>query len=423
MTRDPFDQACSSIEQALAGTTRQDILADLARSPDLRANLLRLRACMQSHVWRAGGTTIDLERPITWLDRKTRQEGLHAMHDWDGVADHVNPDMIAVDVLNYIVELRGDEPTDALVLAILLDYYFMYLLALLSLRLWDDGEADARLDRLGALLGLLQGTGGSGQRFAADGETLILIATSHYELDEHGYDLLLERTRTLSWAHQVRVAIGHAPCLGSHLRFGFEATYGRDTVNMRNDNVADYPWLVFSLATLMREYEQMREAGIGGLDRDVIVEALLNGLTPDARAFVGAAPGFLAPWQPEIERFRGGFRRHAGDLLADFERFRPALDRYSPMSFFFNFSHNVLKGTVIDALLASKPWTLAINDLVTGIDRDQPMSAARERLARTLMAYARANPHKIRGRLTPVIVYDPPAGRQAFSVTMQKLRA
>jgi hypothetical protein len=38
------------------------------------------------------------------------------------------------------------------------------------------------------------------------------------------------------------------------------------------------------------------------------------------------------------------------------------------------------------------------------------------------MAYARANPHKIRGKLMPVIVYDPQAGRQAFSVTMRKLK-
>ena len=47
--------------------------------------------------------------------------------------------------------------------------------------------------------------------------------------------------------------------MGSHLRFGFEATYGRDTVVMRDDNVADYPWLCFALATLMREYARCRE--------------------------------------------------------------------------------------------------------------------------------------------------------------------
>ena len=57
------------------------------------------------------------------------------------------------------------------------------------------------------------------------------------------------------------MALGHAASMGSHLRFGFEATYARDTVIMRNDNVTDYPWLSFSLATLMREYSRMRDEG------------------------------------------------------------------------------------------------------------------------------------------------------------------
>jgi len=38
------------------------------------------------------------------------------------------------------------------------------------------------------------------------------------------------------------------------------------------------------------------------------------------------------------------------------------------------------------------------------------------------MGYARANPHKIRGRLMPVIVYDPAAGRRAFCMTLRKLK-
>ena len=33
------------------------------------------------------------------------------MHDWDGIADHVNPDMIAIDVLHYIADIRGAEPS------------------------------------------------------------------------------------------------------------------------------------------------------------------------------------------------------------------------------------------------------------------------------------------------------------------------
>jgi hypothetical protein len=418
----PFSHACSLVQTVLAGTVRQEILAGVTTSSDLGRDLLRLRESMATHVWRTGTRTINLHNAITALDTATRREGLHAMHDWDGIADHVNPDMIAIDVLNYIADIRGGEPSNPAVLSILLDYYFMYVLALLSLRVWDDGDADENLDRLEVLLQSLQSEHGSGQRFAADAETLILIATSHYELKEDGYHLLLERTRTLSPAHQARIAIGHAPCLSSHLRFGFEATYGRDTVNMRNDNIADYPWLCFSLATLMREYVRMREQGIDGEERAIVVEALLNGLTPDARAFVGGAPGFLSKWEPELAEFRRRFMQFLPDLLAEFERFRPMPDTYSPMSFFFNFSHNVLKGTVIDALLAGAPWHLTINDLTTSIDRGASRAKEKEALARTLMGYARANPHNIRGRLTPVIVYDAQAGRQAFAVTLRKLQ-
>jgi hypothetical protein len=417
-----FQRACNLIEQALAGGTRQQILNDVSQSPLLGPNLLRLRERMQSHAWRAGGTSIDLRKTVQQYDTRTRAEGLHAMHDWDGIADHVNPDMIAIDVLNYIADNRGDEPHQPLVLAILLDYYFMYLLALLALRLWDEGDGDENLERLGKLLDLLQGEDGSGQRFANDAATLILIATSHYELDERGYGLLLQRTRTLNHAHQTAVALGHAPCLGSHLRFGFEATYGRDTVNMRNDNIADYPWLCFSLSTLMREYMRLRKRNADLTELEPVVEAMLNGLTPDARAFVGSAPSFLSPLAGELAEFREGFKRYETDLLEAFETFRPTPQSYSPLSFFFNFSHNVLKGTVIDALLANDVWKVTLNDLVTVRENPTTQGQSKEALARTLMAYARANPQQIRGKLTPVIVYDPQAGRQAHAVTLRKLK-
>jgi hypothetical protein len=277
------------------------------------------------------------------------------------------------------------------------------------------------------LLDDLQGPSGSGQRFAANAETLLLLGTSHFEIDERGYDTLLAKVKTLDRPHQINVALGHAASMGSHLRFGFEATYARDTVIMRNDNVTDYPWLSFSLATLMREYSRDEGAGgpvpsgVEGPDRDAICEAILNGLSPDARAFVRDAPAAPSPYESERAEFCDLFRRHEQALLGEFERFRPSTATYSPLSFFFNFSHNVVKGAVVDALLRGKPSALTLNDMLTGISRGAEEHADKEALATTLMGYARANPHRIRGRLMPVIVYDPAAGRRAFSVTMQKL--
>jgi hypothetical protein len=327
-----------------------------------------------------------------------------------------------VDVLDYLVRERGDAPAAPVVLAVLLDYYFMHILALVALRIWDEGDADRNLERMDGLLADLQGPSGSGQKFAADAETLILIATSHFELAEWGYARLLARARRLNRGHQVGMALGHAASMGSHLRFGFEATYGRDTVKTRDDNVADYPWLCFALSTLIREYVRLRDEGVDDRGRRALVEALLNGLTPDARAFVGTRPpASLSEVEAERSEFRDLFYSHRDALLQEFDAVRPTEQRYSPLSFFFNFSHNVVKGAVVDALFRAQPWGLTLNDLLNGEPRDEPAGASREALATTLMGYARRNPNRIRGRLMPVIVYDPNAGRQAYSVAIAKL--
>ena len=418
-----FNDACSLIEQALDGSWRRRIVDDVAGSRDLRTALVRLRDSMRSNAWKSGAEDINLGRIVRAFDGMTRRDGFHVLHDWDGIADRVNEDTIPVDVLNYVVEQRGSSTADPVVLAILLDYYFLHLLALLSLRVWDEGDADANLDRLGHLLALLQGADGSGQPFAGNPETLLLLGTSHYEIDERGYDKLLDKVRTLNQPHQTLVAMGHAASMGSHLRFGFEATYARDTVVMRDDNVTDYPWLCFSLAALMRDYERIRVEGATGAGLDAVAEAIVNGLSPDARAFVRRTPPATpSPFEAERQQFAELFRARQDELVQAFERFRPSTAAYSPLAFFFNFSHNVVKGEVVDALLRGEPWRLTLNDMLTSLSTGDEENAAKETLAKTLMGYARANPHRIRGRLMPVIVYDPAAGRRAFSIAMQKIK-
>jgi len=420
-----FADACTLVEAALAGDARARLVADLARSKPFARALGRLREHLRANPFDAF---------LPAFDHRTRQEGFHALHDWDGKAETVLGDTIPVDVLDYVARMRGGDDTDSGSLAILLDYYYLHVLSLLALRAWDEGDPDANLDRVGALLALLQGTGGSGQPFAADAATLILIATSHYEAVERGYDRLLRRVRTLNRDHQRAIALGHASSMGCHLRFGFEATYRRDTVSMRDDNVADYPWLCYALATLMREYGERAAAGCAGAPDDPLVQALANGLSADARAFVGAPPGSLAGAESDRLAFLDAFAAHRAGILDAFDRQRPAEGGYSPLFLFFNFSHNVLKGTIVDAALRGEPWPVSFNDLVTGVvprpahgasgnpavERHEA-DVARERLARTLMEYARAHPDRINGEPTPVIVYDPRAGLRAFRVMMEKL--
>jgi len=417
-----FEIGCSVLESALTGSTRRDLIDDLSSEATLDASLQRLRAGLRANVLNAGGRHVSLERIVNIFDRETRQEGFHALHDWDGRADRVGDDTIAVDVLNYVARMRAADPADRTAVAIVIDYYLINILALFSLRIWDEGDADRNLDRVGQLLALLQGPEGSGQMFVRNAETLILIATSHFEVQERGYDRLLDRVRQLNASHQVRIAMGHAASMGSHLRFGFEATYARDTIVMRDDNIADYPWLCYALSVVMNEYARFHSARIEGSERAAVVESLLNGLSADARAFVGQAPTSMAKCSGDLTRFRDAYFAHQSDLLQEFEPFRPTDARYSPLSFFFNFSHNVLKGTIVDALLRSDPWRLTFDDLLTGDSHDEAVSEQKTLLATTLMTYARLNPDRIRGQLMPVIVYDALAGRQAFGTTMRRLR-
>ena len=426
-----FEHACQLVGAALRGSARQDIVADAARARNLGAALLRLRDSMRANEFKASAHPVFLDRMIRTYDGRTRAEGFHVLHDWDGVSQQVNPDIIPVDVLHFLIEQRGQEPATTIELAILLDYYLAHVLQLLTLRIWDDGDADRNLDVVNELLDELQGPNGSGQRFAADAETLLLIGTSHYELDESGFVTLLAKTRTLNAAHQFRIGLGHAASMGCHLRFGFEAQCGRDTVALRDDNIADYPWLCFALAAVMREYDRRQAeapaasaeaaAGPSVPELAVIEEALLNGLTPDARAFIGVPPAVLSQSAADRAQFLELFTKHKPSLLAAFEGHRPTDTAYSPLSFFFNFSHNVVKGTVVDALLWGEAWDLGLNDLLSATPRAGIEDGSQQLLAATLMGYARANPDRIRGQLMPVIVYDPQAGRRAYAIAMDKL--
>jgi hypothetical protein len=411
------------VKSALEGSARRDIVDDFASGATLGVALKALGEAMRANEFRARGHQIFLDRAVRAYDGRTRADGFHILHDWDGIALQSNPDIIPFDVLQFIAGQRGADPPGRLELAILLDYYFIHVLALLTMRVWDEGDPDENLARIDALLNHLQGPNGSGQLFAADAATLMLIGTSHYEPEEWGYDKLLARVRTLNARHQFEIGLAHAQSMGCHLRFGFEAQCGRDTLALRDDNLADYPWLCFALAAVMDEYSRLADEKSDTRERSVIEEALLNGLTPDARAFVGVPPPSLARSESDRARFADGFSRHKTALLDAFKNHRPVETRYSPLSFFFNFSHNVVKGTVIDALLWGEAWDVTLNDLLTGIPRAGLEEGSQQLLATTLMAYARSNPDRIRGRLMPVIVYDPQAGRRAYTVAIEKLSA
>jgi len=417
-----FASTCAQLESVLSGDARRQILEGLTGRGEFSKALLQLRRQMRAHVFRAGGRDIDLSALVRTIDLGTRADGFNVLHDWDGMAERFNDDIIPVDVLMFLNRKRGTGPVDPVSLAILLDYYFFYLLVVLSIRVWDEGDANQNLDQIDRLLEHLHGPGGSGQLFVGNAVTLMIIAFSSYQPEEWAYFQLLERARTLGRSHRTALAAAISTIMGCHLRFGFQATYGLDMGLMRADNSVDYAWLSFGLADLMEEYGRLTQDGVAGVERQRVAEAILNGLCCDVGSYFGERPPVMAPFQTDRARILELFREYGPGLEEDWKRHHPADHDYSPLAFRYNFPHNVLKGTVVDALLWGEPWPLTLNDLLTDEPLDRPEVRPRLMLARTLMRQARIAPSRIRGKLLPVIVYDVESGAETLAETLQAIR-
>ncbi|MEO5763493.1 MAG: hypothetical protein ABIR28_14410 [Vicinamibacteria bacterium] len=414
-TAKSFQQAAHSLETALTGSVRQRIVVEVLKSRSFDRSVRHLREGMRNHRFEGGGEALFSGTWAKHLDHMTRAEGFHILNDWDGKADRFCDDTIPVEVASFIERVAdpADEAGRRNGLAILLDYYFLHLLALLAMRVWDDDAPSASLDRVDQLLRSLQGAGGSGQKFARDAGTLILIATSHFEPDVTAYERLLAKVRRLDQRHRLNIALTHAAILGSHLRFGLEVTCAGSVAALRDDNVPDYPWLCEAVATLLESAEH-----------DDVDEALLIALSADPEALLSPAPpAALDSVLVRRAQVREVFLRRRDALLQAFQSLQRTEGVYSPLAFTFNFPHNLVKGITVDAVLRGSPWALGLDDLLISGVGSPDIDAQRSLLAGRLMAYAIASPDTIRGQPHPAIVYDPRAGAETFERTMARLRA
>ena len=304
------DDACAVLETVLAGPARGEMLDWALERRSFGTAVKRLRSSMKTHVLRPAAGPLSLRDMIFQLDNRTREEGLHVFHAWEFADHRFSKDNLPTLMLDHCSSFGPAVLKTRASLAILLDYYFLHVLALCAVRAWDGGDAIATLDRVTRLVGHLQGPWGSGQRFVENAETLLVLAVSHYHPEEQGYEGLIERVQGLTEAHQLRFTLIASAVLGSHLRWGLALMYKRDLGRLREDNVADYPWLLFCLVTLMREYARLNEAGIDGAVRENVVDGLLNGLTPDPWAFVDEAPPALADHTAERAELYGLLSRY-----------------------------------------------------------------------------------------------------------------
>ena len=407
---------------------------------------------MRAHVFRGRFAPLVLDGFVRDFDLRTRKEGFHVLHSWNHREHHFTRENTPVLMLDRFAKEWSAARATPRVQALLLDHYFFYVLAVMAMRAWDEGDPNENLDRVTGLLRHLQGPHGSGHQFVARAETLLLMAISHFHPDESAYPRLLEKIRTLDRAHRVHFALAEAAILGSHLRWGFAVLYRRDLGRMRSDNVGDYPWLLFSVATLMEEYVRLREEDGGAERRIRVLESLIDGLTPDPWAFTGAPPEALRSYDEEHAGFREAFAEHRDDLLEEFARLRPGKEAYSPLSYHCNFPHNAIMAKVSIQLADENAPNLPMDAMFTRADAWRPVASEAadaaegsqpsagndgsraqaaefvsanhpEALARYLMAYSGASPERLGRRGARLIIYDPNVGLRYYKMALQAMRS
>lgn len=403
-------EGCEVVARVLEADVRRELIESVADSDGLAPSLARLRRAMRSHAFapdRAHGLT----RVVQSLDQRTKAEGFHVLESWDFVAHKFADDITPILMLERCTFTGDGRPDDETVLSILLDQYFLSVLGLLVARAWDDPNPNGVFDDVTRLLGML---GESSHRFVDNAATLLILAVSHYHPRETAYDVLIERIATLDDDHRLQFSLACAPVLSGHFRWGLRFMYGRDFGRLRDDNVVDYPWLLFAVRTLVEAYCRTDEHSAR---RPAILEGLLSGVSADPRAFTDKAPKCFQGRERDHEYIRGALCAKKDELLRDLTNVRPALKSYSPLGFEVNFLCNAHTAMVATALKrpGSQP---SLDTLLAPGKLTSERGLALEAYAKALMDYASGG----RANGTPaLIVYDPHDAQHAYNLTLQVL--
>lgn len=410
------------LDAMLNGAVRGQIIHGVRSRGDVSDWMARLRSAMSDHRFIAGDRRFDLAHAVRRLDVRTRKDGFRVLHSWNHRTHDFTDDVVPVLLIDFFLRAGPEDPDGGIVLAILLDYYFLHLLALCAMRAWDADDPDAALARVQDLLEALQGDDGSGHHFVGDAETLLIYALSQFHPEEQAYERIIARVAELGDDRRLAFARVSASVLSAHLRWGFWLMYGRDVVRMRADNVGDYPWLLESVLTLLHGWVDAAETGAPEEVRADIAEALLQGLAADPWAFTGSRPPALAGHTRACDEVQELLRSHGQRLLEDLERHRPTKTEYAPLAFHFNFPHNALIAVVTLALLEGRPQPLPLNALFTRESDDLPGGETQEGLARTLMAFSQGSPDRLGHRGAVLVAYDPLSAMRSYSMTTKALR-
>ena len=418
-----FGSVYTILESLLSGPFRKQFIDELMGTEKFSKATKILRTSLSSHTFETSGSIFSLGNVVKILDDRTKADGFEVFHSWDHSDHTFSSDNTPVLMVDHFTGTGLKSQDERSCLSLLLDIYFFHVLALCSVRVWDDDRPQDNFDKLTKLLEWLQGPGGCGHQFIGNAETLLIIAISQYHPSDQAYDALIERIWALDTKRRVRFSRVSVAVLGGHLRWGLRAMYDRDVVRMRADNAGDYPWLLYSLTTLMEEYVRLQQLGIESQYRQEIVKAMLNGLTPDPWAFFQTPPpSSLAPYIDKHHVLQQLFVEHGEGLAEEFTTCQSNLEGYSSLAFHFNFPHNILNALLIVCLSEGSIESLSLNDLLTDKNLDPHKTDRLNEVVSKLMSFSGSSLDRVGPKGTKLIIYDPQVALAHCSMVLSTMK-
>jgi hypothetical protein len=280
----------------------------------------------------------------------------------------------------------------------LFNLYVVRWLALLAMRLWDDGPegASGRLEQVQAVLGQLWKTSPADQPvLVRDARWLVPVAQSPTTDDLAPYFRVAEKVAG-SLPEEDRIEIHKAAVVmaGGHLRsqlrhFNMQGAPLGDhalLLNTRRSNALDCAMTIQALVPLLGAYARAIESGDERARRE-LAGVICQGISPDPELFlnrldllgaysmiehlfVARDPGGRAELSPMghrhvalVQEYAARITRLAAPLAEDYPQFRPVPGTYSPYGVMFGFSSNLLEHMTMKAMQPDAETRFTLEDV------------------------------------------------------------
>ena len=292
----------------------------------------------------------------------------------------------------------------------LFNLYMIRCLALLSMRLWDAGDAASpnvrdRLAHVQAVLDQLWRITPSDQPvLVRDARWLIPVAQSpttdelsaYFEVAEQIATTLSEKDRREIYKAGVRMAGGHLRSQIRHvcIQKGVSLNENNLVLSTRKSNALDLALLIQGLVPLLEAYEYAMQNGDGS-KRLELGAAICQGISPDPELFlnrldllgpysmiehlfVTTDPDGYAVYSPMGQRhvhllheYEARIRRLSKPLYDDCQNFRPVDGAYSPYGVLYGFSSNLIEHMAFKTIQPDAAMRFSLEDVFADGEADK----------------------------------------------------